>query len=120
MSLPQGEVLVEGVRDWFQGAGLVGEGVPWRGGWGRGVLEEVDAVEFPSSSPTFSFTWRGKRGARGSARGRGEQFHSTHSKSNKTLNPIMLLTYDFEYTQRVSLRLKMCFCGEQLVVNVFG
>ncbi len=68
MCLPQGEVLVEGVRDRFQGAGLVGEGVPWRGGWGRGVLEEVDAVEFPSSP----FTWRRNRGTRGSVRGRGE------------------------------------------------
>lgn len=53
MCLPQGEVLVGGIRDGLQGAGLMGEGVPWRGGWGRGMLEEVDAVEFPSSS---SFT----------------------------------------------------------------
>lgn len=55
VGLPQGKVLVEGVRDRFQRAGLEGEGVPWRGGWG--VLKEVNAVEFPSS-PTFCFTWR--------------------------------------------------------------
>ena len=57
MRLPQREVLVEGVRDGLQGAGLVGEGVPWRGGRGRGVLQEVDAVELPSSA----FTWRKRR-----------------------------------------------------------
>lgn len=72
MRLPQGEVLVESVRDRFQGAGLVGEGVPRRGGWGRGVLQEVDAVEFHSSSSS-PFTWRRNKRKHGrSARGRGE------------------------------------------------
>ena len=81
MRLPQGEALVGGVRDRLQGVGLVGEGVPWRRGRGRGVLEEVDAVEFPSSSS--SLTWgRGRTTTGRSARGREDSFY--FSKLNVT------------------------------------
>lgn len=76
VGLSQGKVLVEGVRDRFQRAGLVGEGVPWRGGWG--VLKEVNAVEFPSS-PTFCFTWRRDN------RTLGDQWEEQNDSNNRTL-----------------------------------
>lgn len=53
MRLPQREALLGGVGDGLQRSWLIGE-VSWRGAGRRGVLQEVNTMEFPPSSSTTS------------------------------------------------------------------
>lgn len=57
MCLPQGEVLVRCVGNRLQGVGLVGEGVPGKGGRGWRVLEKINTVEFQCSPFTCDVEW---------------------------------------------------------------